>query len=180
MEDSTVSAAEQQALQQLRQQRKLHRKHHPVAGVGGASTGAEAMPAAQLTRGQRMADRVAATIGSWRFILIQSSAITVWIIGNELAGRGSWDPYPFILLNLLLSFQAAYTAPAIMMSQNRQSELDRRHALNDYEVNVKAELEIELLHEKIDLMKERELLLLTQAVKDLAAQMETLTRHVTK
>jgi uncharacterized membrane protein len=72
----------------------------------------------------------------------------------------------------LLSFQAAYTAPAIMMSQNRQSELDRRHAQNDYEINVKAELEIELLHEKIDLMKERELLLLAQAVKDLAARLE--------
>ena len=175
---AAVSAAELQALQLLRQQRKLHRKHHPVAALGG--TGAEAMPAATLTRGQRLADRVAATIGSWRFILIQSSAITVWIIGNQLAGRTAWDPYPFILLNLLLSFQAAYTAPAIMMSQNRQSELDRRHALNDYEVNVKAELEIELLHEKIDLMKERELLLLAQAVKDLAAQMEVLTRHVTK
>ena len=138
------------------------------------------MPAAPLTRGQRVADRVAAMIGSWRFILIQSSAISVWIVGNVLAGGSSWDPYPFILLNLLLSFQAAYTAPAIMMSQNRQSELDRHHAQNDYEVNVKAELEIELLHEKIDLMKTRELLLLAQAVKDLSAQIETLTRHVTK
>jgi uncharacterized membrane protein len=138
------------------------------------------MPAAPLTRGQRVADRVAALIGSWRFILIQSSAISVWIVGNVLAGQPSWDPYPFILLNLLLSFQAAYTAPAIMMSQNRQSELDRRHAQNDYEVNVKAELEIELLHEKIDLMKARELLLLAQAVKDLSAQIETLTRHVTQ
>jgi uncharacterized membrane protein len=187
LEDSTVSAAEQQALQQLRQHRKLHRKRHPVAGLEGAGAGLEgagsgtsALPVATLTRGQRLADRVAATIGSWRFILIQSSAITVWIIGNQLAGRTAWDPYPFILLNLLLSFQAAYTAPAIMMSQNRQSELDRHHALNDYEVNVKAELEIELLHEKIDLMKERELLLLSQAVKDLSAQMEVLTRHLTK
>ena len=138
------------------------------------------MPAAPLTRGQRVADRVAAMIGSWRFILIQSSAISVWIVGNVLAGGSSWDPYPFILLNLLLSFQAAYTAPAIMMSQNRQSELDRHHAQNDYEVNVKAELEIELLHEKIDLMKTRELLLLAQAVKDLSARIETLTRHITK
>jgi uncharacterized membrane protein len=138
------------------------------------------MPEPPLTRGQQLADRVAATIGSWRFILIQSSAITLWIAGNVLVGGKAWDPYPFILLNLLLSFQAAYTAPAIMMSQNRQSELDRRHAQNDYEVNVKAELEIELLHEKIDLMKERELLLLSQAVKDLAAQLEVLTRHLGK
>jgi uncharacterized membrane protein len=165
-----VSELERQQLQWLRQQRKLHRKHYAVAALGGA--GIAPPPEVTLTRGQRLADRVAATIGSWRFILIQSSAITVWIVGNVLAGGKSWDPYPFILLNLLLSFQAAYTAPAIMMSQNRQSELDRRHAQNDYEVNVKAELEIELLHEKIDQMKERELLLLAEAVRDLAAKLE--------
>ena len=84
-----------------------------------------------------------------------------------LAGHSAWDPYPFILLNLLLSFQAAYTAPAIMMSQNRQSELDRKHAESDYDGNVKAELEIELLHQKLDLLKEQELHALTQAVREL-------------
>ena len=125
-----------------------------------------------------MADAVASTIGSWRFIIFQSTAIALWITGNVLTGRGAWDPYPFILLNLLLSFQAAYTAPAIMMSQNRQSELDRTHAENDYEVNVKAELEIELLHQKIDLMKEQELLALTEAVRDLSARLETLTARL--
>lgn len=81
-------------------------------------------------------------------------------------------------MNLLLSFQAAYTAPAIMMSQNRQSELDRRHAENDYEINVKAELEIELLHEKIDFMKEQELLALTVAVRDLSTQLATLSKRL--
>jgi uncharacterized membrane protein len=130
------------------------------------------------TRGQRLADAVAATIGSWRFIIIQSTAIVLWITGNVLTGRNAWDPYPFILLNLLLSFQAAYTAPAIMMSQNRQSELDRRHAENDYEINVKAELEIELLHEKIDFMKERELLALTESVRDLSAQLAALSKRI--
>jgi len=84
------------------------------------------------------------------------------------------------LLNVLLSFQAAYMAPAIMMSQNRQSELDRRHAQNDYEINVKAELEIELLHEKIDLMKDKELLTLTEAVRDLTAQVQLLARRGTQ
>ena len=128
-----------------------------------------------LSPGQRLADQVARTIGSWRFILIQSSAIALWITGNVLTGPSAWDPYPFILLNLLLSFQAAYTAPAIMMSQNRQSELDRRHAQTDYEINVKAELEIELLHEKIDLMKAQELLALTEAVRDLSAQVRSLS-----
>jgi uncharacterized membrane protein len=131
-----------------------------------------------LTRGQRLADVVAATIGSWRFIVIQSTAIVLWITGNVLTGASAWDPYPFILLNLLLSFQAAYTAPAIMMSQNRQSELDRRHAQSDYEINVKAELEIELLHEKIDILKEQELLALTQSVRQLSAQLEALTQRL--
>lgn len=128
--------------------------------------------------GQRLADTVARTIGSWRFIIFQSTAIAIWITGNALTGKSAWDPYPFILLNLLLSFQAAYTAPAIMMSQNRQSEQDRRHAESDYEVNVKAELEIELLHDKIDLMKEKELLALTQAVRDLSSKLESLTSHI--
>lgn len=128
--------------------------------------------------GQRLADTVARTIGSWRFIIFQSTAIAIWITGNVLTGKDAWDPYPFILLNLLLSFQAAYTAPAIMMSQNRQSEQDRRHAESDYEVNVKAELEIELLHDKIDLMKEKELLALTEAVRDLSHKLESLTSQL--
>ena len=102
----------------------------------------------------------------------------IWITGNVMAGGAAWDPHPFILLNLLLSFQAAYTAPAIMMSQNRQSAQDRRHADNDYEVNVKAELEIEPLHDKIDVLKEREMLALTEAVRDLSAQLQTLSKRI--
>ena len=100
------------------------------------------------------------------------------VLQGRLSGAKAWDPYPFILLNLLLSFQAAYTAPAIMMSQNRQSELDRRHAQNDYEINVKAELEIELLHEKIDILKEQEMLRLTDSVRDLSAQLEKLSNQL--
>jgi len=102
----------------------------------------------------------------------------MWIAGNSIVGSSAWDPYPYILLNLLLSFQAAYTAPAIMMSQNRQSELDRRHAQNDYEINVKAELEIEMLHEKIDILKEKELLHLIETVHQLAGQMELLRKQL--
>jgi uncharacterized membrane protein len=78
-----------------------------------------------------------------------------------------WDPYPFILLNLALSFQAAYAAPFIMMSQNRQQDIDRKEAENDHQINIKAELEIELLHQKIDELREKEVLMLTQAVTDL-------------
>ena len=169
-----ISNEELQQLDQLRMHRRAHRKHLPVKPptVGGH------FDVPPITLGQRLADGVAATMGSWRFIAIQSTAIVVWIVGNVVAKDGAWDPYPFILLNLLLSFQAAYTAPAIMMSQNRQSELDRRHAETDYEINVKAELEIELLHEKMDILKERELLALTEAVQALSAQLETLTRRL--
>jgi hypothetical protein len=77
-----------------------------------------------------------------------------------------WDSYPFILLELALSFQAAYAAPVIMMSQNRQQDIDRKAAENDYRLNVKAEIEIELLHEKIDQLREREVLELTDALGD--------------
>jgi uncharacterized membrane protein len=165
-----------QQLELLRQHRRAHRRGLSIAPTVTTEHAAVDLP----TRGQRLADRVAATIGSWRFILIQSTAITCWITGNVLFGQGAWDPYPFILLNLLLSFQAAYTAPAIMMSQNRQSELDRRHAQNDYEINVKAELEIELLHDKIDILKEQELLTLSQAVRDLSEQVRLLSERLPK
>ena len=166
----THSPHEMQQLELLREHRRAQR------GLALASLAhIEPLDIPPLRRGQRLADQVARTIGSWRFILIQSSAIAIWITGNVLVGENAWDPYPFILLNLLLSFQAAYTAPAIMMSQNRQSELDRKHAQTDYEINVKAELEIELLHEKIDLIKEQELLALTEAVRELSAQVRLLT-----
>lgn len=174
MTTSTLPASsldERQQLELLRQHRRAHRKKHAAL----SSAGAEHYDTLPPTRGQRLADRVAATVGSWRFIIFQSTAIVIWIIGNVLTGPHAWDPYPFILLNLLLSFQAAYTAPAIMMSQNRQSEMDRRHAQTDYEINVKAELEIELLHEKIDIMKEHELLVLTQAVRELSEEVKRLS-----
>ena len=80
----------------------------------------------QLTVGQRIADWVAATMGSWRFIIIQSIILLIWIVLNVTAYIQQWDPYPFILLNLALSFQAAYAAPFIMMSQNRQQDVDRK------------------------------------------------------
>jgi uncharacterized membrane protein len=120
----------------------------------------------------KISDAVARTVGSWKFIIIQSVCIMGWITYNSVNNANVWDPYPFILLNLMLSFQAAYTAPAIMMSQNRLSEIDRQHANNDFEVNVKAELEIELLHQKIDMMKEKELYALTKAVEALSEKLD--------
>src|SRR5262249_5830448 len=85
----------------------------------------------RLTLGQRVADLVAASMGSWRFIIIQSAVLLVWIVLNITAYVNRWDPYPFILLNLALSFQAAYAAPFIMMSQNRQQDIDRKKAESD-------------------------------------------------
>jgi CRP/FNR family cyclic AMP-dependent transcriptional regulator len=104
----------------------------------------------QLTLGQRVADKVADTIGSWPFIIIQSMILTVWIILNVTAWVHHWDIYPFILLNLMLSFQAAYAGPVIMMSQNRQSSKDRLAAEIDHQVNTKAELEINNLMRRMD------------------------------
>ncbi len=122
--------------------------------------------------GDRLADRVAATVGSWRFIMIQSGLLLVWIVLNVTAWVRSWDPYPFILLNLVLSFQAAYTAPVIMMSQNRQADVDRERAENDYHVNIKAELEIELLHQKIDMLREQEIAKLTAIIERLIERLD--------
>lgn len=123
---------------------------------------------APLTRGQRFADAVTHTVGSWRFIVIQSGILVLWIAANVIGWISHWDPYPFILLNLALSFQAAYTAPFILMSQNREQEIDRQAAAEDYRINIKAELEIELLHQKIDALREQEVLALTRAVQELA------------
>jgi uncharacterized membrane protein len=119
----------------------------------------------------RTADKVADVVGSWRFILIQSALLLAWIIFNAMSAARV-DPYPFILLNLLLSFQAAYTAPIILMSQNRQSEIDRQRAIDDYDVNYKAELEIETLHQKIDLLREQEIAQLMAAVARLTSMLE--------
>jgi uncharacterized membrane protein len=134
---------------------------------GLRSTGKAAKPPETLTFGQRVADRVAATMGSWPFIIIQTAILFVWIVLNVTAVVRRWDPYPFILLNLALSFQAAYAAPFIMMSQNRQQDIDRKEAENDHQINIKAELEIELLHQKIDELREKEVLMLTEAIADL-------------
>ena len=111
----------------------------------------------KLTFGERLSDRIASFGGSWRFIILFGSVLFGWIILNAifLLDRG-FDPYPFILLNLILSCLAAIQAPIIMMSQNRGEARDRMRAENDYKVNLKAELEIRHLHEKIDHLLRRQ------------------------
>ena len=147
---------EKKLLQDLRDLRRKQRALAP-----------DAKPKSELTLGQIVADWVAARMGSWPFIIIQTMILFLWIVLNVTAVVMHWDPYPFILLNLALSFQAAYAAPFIMMSQNRQQDIDRKEAENDYHVNIKAELEIEALHQKIDALRENEIQLLTQTVVDL-------------
>ncbi|MBW8745428.1 MAG: DUF1003 domain-containing protein [Sphingomonas sp.] len=147
--------AELTMLGELRKLRRTLRQRNPAAED-------------DLTLGQRVADGVAAGMGSWRFIIIQSVLLTFWVILNVTAWIRHWDPYPFILLNLALSFQAAYAAPIIMMAQNRQQDIDRKAADNDYKINIKAELEIELLHQKLDQLREQEVVQLSLAVKELS------------
>ena len=109
------------------------------------------------TFGQRAADAVAKFGGSWTFIILFGIVLVCWVILNSaiLANYNkAFDPYPYILLNLFLSMLASIQAPIILMSQNRQAQLDRINAEHDYEVNLKAELEIMLLHEKVDLLRE--------------------------
>ena len=112
---------------------------------------------ARRSFGQRVADRIAAFGGSWPFILIFLGTLAAWIALNTvLLWRGGkpFDPYPYILLNLVLSMVAAIQAPIIMMSQNRQAAKDRLHASHDYEVNLRAEIEIRELHDKLDALRE--------------------------
>jgi uncharacterized membrane protein len=125
----------------------------------------------QMSTGARIADAVAAMVGSWPFIIVQSCLLLIWMVLNVTAWIEHWDPYPFILLNLALSFQAAYAAPFIMMSQNRQAAIDRQAAEHDYDINIKAELEIELLHQKIDLLRETEIAELLAVIKRFQEQM---------
>ena len=143
----------------------------------------------QRTLGQRVADQVAVFGGSWTFILLFLAILATWIgvnTGMLVSARRVFDPYPFIFLNLLLSMIAALQAPVIMMSQNRQAMLDRAHAEADYEVNLRAEIEIVHLHEKLDDLREarwaelvrqqeRQLAMLTELVADRGGARDPLT-----
>jgi uncharacterized membrane protein len=152
-----IHESEIRLLRELRQlRRNLRSGSRPQASDG------------ELTTGQRIADMVADGMGSWHFIIVQSILLGIWVVLNLTAWIKAWDPYPFILLNLALSFQAAYAAPIIMMAQNRQQDIDRKAAENDYKINLKAELEIELLHQKLDQLREQEVLELSKAVNELS------------
>jgi uncharacterized membrane protein len=149
----------------------------------------------QLSLGQRVADRVALAVGSWPFIIVQSVLLSIWMSVNvylavaEARHPGllrSWDPYPFILLNLVLSFQAAYTGPVVMMSQNRQAEKDRLLAQHDFEINRRAEEEVEVVMDHLEhqdrlilaAISRLEAFQLTPPVAAIAEKVEALLRRV--
>jgi len=122
-----------------------------------------------LEFGSKLADAVAKGMGSWKFIIIQTVLVALWMSLNLIAYVKHWDVYPFILLNLLFSTQAAYAAPIIMMSQNRQNERDRAQAQADYQTNIDAKLEIEALTSKlnsIEVDKLDKIILLLQQMDD--------------
>ncbi len=121
----------------------------------------------KLTFGQRVADRLAHVMGSWNFIIIQSAIVLLWMVFNIIGYINRWDPYPFILLNLLFSTQAAYAAPIIMMSQNRQNERDRFQAAEDYKTNVEAKQEIEELQKAIARIENEKLNEINKALQEI-------------
>lgn len=128
-----------------------------IAGRKHIATNTTKQFDAKITTGQRAADAVARFGGSWTFIGIFAAVMVIWVALNSIIlirYNKSFDPYPYILLNLFLSMLASIQAPIILMSQNRHAEKDRLEAEHDYEVNLKAELEIMLLHEKVDLLRE--------------------------
>ena|SRR6185437_13015942 len=129
-----ISVAEKWEQKRLRHSHQ----HPPVINVNQALV-------ETLTPGQRVADSLAIVMGSWTFMIVQSIILAAWIAFNILAWMHHWDPYPFILLNLALSFQAAYAAPIIMMSQNRLAAKDRLMAEQDYMVNTKVEEEVKAI-----------------------------------
>lgn len=132
-----------------------------------------------LNKGQMISDKVARFGGSWSFIMIFMGLLIVWIIYNSImVKQDQFDPYPFILMNLVLSCLAALQAPIIMMSQNRQEEKDRKRAENDYLVNLKAELEIRSLHKKIDVLLEEEVKQLFDSQVNHLKLLKQLSEHV--
>lgn len=118
-----------------------------------------------LTFGQKVADKMATKVGSWAFLIGQSTVLVGWVGCNLMPGVPHWDESPFILLNLVFSFASAYTAPVVLMSQNRQSEEDRESANHNYQVTLQAAQNIELLHEKLDAEYAKKLDELTVLIK---------------
>jgi len=127
----------------------------------------------KLNFGQKVADNLAVGMGSWKFIISQTVFVFLWIILNLVAYVNHWDPYPFILLNLLFSTQAAYAAPIIMMSQNRQAERDRYQATEDYKTNLEAKKEIEELQVALARIEDQKLDMITKKLDEISKMLSS-------
>ncbi len=167
LKDTDLSARERKVLDHILRRRRI-------------ATNVNVLYADTMTFGERIADKVAAFGGSWSFIIIFLAALLLWVITNIILatyGR-ALDPYPFIFLNLILSMIAAIQAPIIMMSQNRQAAKDRLMAGHDYEINLKAELEILALHEKMDEMRQSKLVKLMEQQEEQLVYLRKLAARV--
>lgn len=134
-----------------------------------------------LSPGQKISDKVASFGGSWKFIISFSIILSLWILFNSLTPFGfQFDPYPFILMNLVLSAIAALQAPIIMMSQNRQEEKDRKRNENDYLINLKAELEVRSLHQKMDLLLEEQIKVLFESQREQLKLLTSIEKRLDK
>lgn len=155
----TVSQFGSHAMHQINFPTPFRHDHPPVRNTNE-------LLAEELSTGQRAADAVVRVMGSWPFVIVQSVLLVTWVILNIIGWVRHWDPYPFILMNLFLSLQAAYTAPMILMSANRQAQRDRIEAHHDYLINQKAEEEVRVILEHLDAQGE--------AVRLLYAELELL------
>lgn len=162
----SLSEAERRVLQSAIDRKPVSRDQSQAAG-GDQKLGA------------RVADSIARVGGSWTFIIGFLVFLVLWsIVNTVLLATGAFDPYPYVFLNLILSMLAALQAPVIMMSQNRQAERDRLDAAHDYEVNLKAEIEIMALHEKLDELRHREMLAVRDQLTELSAAVQRLERRL--
>lgn len=134
----------------------------------------------EATFGEHLADVITGGIATWTFILIQSTIIIAWTTYNLLFKKSGFDPYPFVLLNLFLSFQAAYTAPAIMMSQKRQNINDSRRNEIESNINVKTDLELYQLHEKIDSIKDKDITEIKTIMKELIEEVRKVQSNTSR
>lgn len=132
----------------------------------------------ERTFGQKLADKMASKVGSWGFLIGQTTVLTAWVGCNLMPGLPHWDESPFILLNLVFSFASAYTAPVVLMSQNRQSDEDRAHAMQNYQVNLQTAQNLELLCQKMDTLYAQKFAELTELIEKQAAQNEV-SNHTT-
>ena len=126
----------------------------------------------EATYGEVLAEKITSAIATWKFIIVQTSLILLWTGYNIVIRKAAFDPYPFILLNLFLSFQSAYTAPAIMMNQKRQAKNDQIRNEMESDINVKADLEITALHDKVDNITKNEIADLKQKIEHLTSLLE--------